>query len=59
MPEINPSDGVQIPIPIESEEDELTMEDYWVIQEDKAIRIHKQPRKQPFHPWEDQECPPN
>ena len=59
MPEINPSDGVQIPIPIESEEDELTMEDYWIIQEDKAIRIHKQPRKQPFFPWEDQECPLN
>ena len=59
MPDISPHDGIQVPIPSESEEDELTMEDYWVIQEKQAIRVHKQPRKQLFQPWEDQECPLN
>lgn len=59
MPDISLHDGVHIPIPSEGEEDELVMEDYWVIQEKQAIRVHKQPRRQPFQPWEDQECPLN
>ena len=59
VPDEDLPDGIQIPVPSESEGDELVMEDYWVIQDNQAIRVHNRPRNQLFSPWEDPECPLN
>ena len=59
LPDNPLDDGIQVPVPDESDEDELVMEDYWIIQQEQAIRVHNQPRKKRFSPWDDETCPLN
>eukprot|EP00435_Cladocopium_sp_Y103_P017306 s4178_g4.t1 len=51
-----PSDPKDIPVP-ESDGDELTVEDYWLVQNDKLIRVHQKPRVGAFDPSSTDDCP--
>jgi hypothetical protein len=53
-----PTDPKDIPVP-ESDGDELSVEDYWLVQKDKLIRVHQQPRLQAFDPSSVGDCPVN
>ena len=52
--ELEPKD---IPVPSDSSDDGLTVEDYWIQQEDKLIRVHKTPRNHAFDPTMTSKCP--
>eukprot|EP00434_Breviolum_minutum_P042887 symbB.v1.2.038193.t1/scaffold5827.1/size23306/2 len=57
MPEAIAPDPAAVPIPESDADDELIAEDYWVIQDDRAIKVHNKPRKEPFQPHLDPDCP--
>jgi len=54
--ELEPKD---IPIPSDSSDDGLMVEDYWIQQKNKLIRVHQTPRKQAFNPIMAMDCPVN
>ena len=54
----DPPNPIEVPIPGETD-DELFMEDYWIIQKDKLIRKHVKPRKTAFRPTDIEQCPIN
>lgn len=54
----DPPNPIEVPIPGETD-DELFMEDYWIIQKDKLIRKHMKPRKTAFRPTDIEQCPIN
>ncbi len=49
-------DPVEVPIPPETD-DELFMEDYWIVQKDRLIRKHVKPRQTAFRPTDIDQCP--
>ena len=57
VPDIAVPDPAAVPIPDSEEDDELFAEDFWVIQDNCAIRVHNQPRVKPFQPHLDPDCP--
>ena len=50
-------DPAAIPIPESEIEDELIAEDFWVIQDNCAMKVHRKPRQKPFLPHLDPDCP--
>ena len=60
MPDPPPAEAIdasEIPIPISDEEDALATTDFWVVQKDRIIRVHNQPRRELFQPHQEAECP--
>lgn len=51
------TDAAAIPVPTSDEEDALAMEDFWIVQNDRIIRVHNQPRRELYQPHQDGECP--
>lgn len=47
----------EIPIPDSEVDDELCVEDYWIVQKDRVIRRHVKPRKNAFSPTGVEDCP--
>lgn len=52
----NNIEASDVPIP-EDAGDGLVLEDYWIVQKDKIIRRHVQPRTHAFSPAKSQDCP--
>ena len=49
---------IEVPIPIpDSSDDDLVMEDAWICQNDKVIRVHHRPRTAAFDPSTCSDCP--
>ena len=59
VPEGPLADPAGIPVPDTETDDELTVEDYWVIQDNRAFKVHRKPRKELFLPHLDSDCPVN
>ena len=57
VPDIPVLDPAAIPIPESDPDDELIAEDYWVIQDKCALKVHRKPRKEAFLPHLDPDCP--
>lgn len=57
MPEVAVPDPAAVPIPDFDVDDELIAEDYWVLQDNCAIKVHNKPRTRPFQPHLDPDCP--
>ena len=57
IPEAVVPDPAAVPIPDSDFDDELIAEDYWVIQDNCAIKVHNKPRTGPFQPHLDPDCP--
>ena len=57
VPEAAVPDPAAVPIPDSDFDDELIAEDYWVIQDNRAIKVHNKPRTGPFQPHLDPDCP--
>ena len=57
MPETAVPDPAAIPIPDSEVDDELFAEDYWVVRDDHAFKVHNKPRTGPFQPHLDPDCP--
>ena len=55
-PPVNPEPS-EIPIPDSDIDDELCVEDYWIVQKDRVIRRHVKPRKNAFSPTGAEDCP--
>ena len=54
--EEEPVDPSSIPVP-EDLNDELVMEDFWVQEEDRIVRVHRKPRFVAFDPSTTTDCP--
>eukprot|EP00434_Breviolum_minutum_P032343 symbB.v1.2.028601.t2/scaffold3045.1/size120917/6 len=57
VPETAVPDPSAIPIPDSEVDDELFAEDYWVVRDDHAFKVHNKPRTGPFQPHLDPDCP--
>ena len=57
VPETAVPDPAAIPIPDSEVDDELFAEDYWVVRDDHAFKVHNKPRTGPFQPHLDPDCP--
>eukprot|EP00435_Cladocopium_sp_Y103_P033655 s328_g8.t1 len=51
---LEPTDPKDVPVPTD---DELFLDDYWLCQNDKLIRVHQQPRTEAFSPVYMVDCP--
>ena len=57
---VNPetvTNPVEVPVPGDSSDDDLVMEDAWICQNDKVIRVHHRPRTAAFDPSTCSDCP--
>ena len=57
VPDMPALDPAAIPVPESEPDDELIAEDYWVIQENCALKVHQKPRREAFLPHLDTDCP--
>ena len=57
VPEVSAPDPASVPVPESDADDELIAEDYWVIQDECVFKVHAKPRREPFHPHLDPDCP--
>ena len=49
---------IEIPVPVpDSSDDDLVLEDAWICQNDKVIRVHHKPRNSAFDPSTCSDCP--
>eukprot|EP00435_Cladocopium_sp_Y103_P052434 s764_g16.t1 len=55
-PEETPTDPKDVPVP-DTSGDELHAEDYWILQGEQLIRVHKKPRTKAFEPTMVMDCP--
>lgn len=57
-PNLDVNQPIEIPVP-EAGDDELSMEDTWVVTDSQIFRIHRKPRNHAFDPSATDDCPVN